>query len=315
MKWLIQWMMCPPFEQLKSFWGFTLYKESSSRLCRLISFADPLPPKKRHLRIFHNLSSDWNETPGTLLSQALREAEPLYVSSPAPLEQPVQIVLADSVNNLQPHQEEATTNNEQPFSTEDSLLRIKTSTTPSGTEPPYVNSTVTLATNSAEISQRRPSDPRLGNSCPVSSSGVNPALSPGGGWPVVTSAVPALAVAGQPVLSYSQHNDSSGTPGKKKVRFSLCYCCCCNYCYCYYYFYYYYYYYSSSLKHSRCVYCPPAHFCVRVVQLPLYFLASKEQGYFVSCYCRSHPVAEDFLLVLRCPTFPKSTLLDANLVT
>lgn len=178
---------------------------------------DPLPPKKRRLRIFHNLSSEWNETPGMLLSQALREAEPLYVSSPAPLEQPVQIVLADSVNNLQPHRGEATTNNEQPFSTEDSLLRIKTSTTPSGTEPPYVNSTVTLATNSAEISQRRPIDPRLGNSCPVTSSGVNPALSPGGGWPVATSAVPALAVTGQPVLSYSQNNDSSGTPGKKKV--------------------------------------------------------------------------------------------------
>ncbi|KAK2571082.1 Inactive histone-lysine N-methyltransferase 2E [Acropora cervicornis] len=173
--------------------------------------------RPRRLRIFHNLSSEWNETPGTLLSQALREAEPLYVSSPAPLEQPVQIVLADSVNNLQPHREEATTNNEQPFSTEDSLLRIKTSTTPSGTEPPYLNSTVTSATNSAEISQRRPIDPRLGNSCPVSSSGVNPALSPGGGWPVATSAVPALAVTGQPVLSYSQNNDSSGTPGKKKV--------------------------------------------------------------------------------------------------
>ena len=209
-----------------------------------------MPPKKRRLRIFHNLSSEWNETPGTLLSQALREAEPLYVSSPAPLEQPVQIVLADSVNNLQPHQEEATTNNEQPFSTEDSLLRIKTSTTPSGTEPPYVNSTVTLATNSADISQRRPIDPRLGNSCPVTSSGVNPALSPGGGWPVATSAVPALAVTGQPVLSYSQNNDSSGTPGKKKVRYYCYYCCCCNY---YYYYHYHYHYHYDSLKHSHCL--------------------------------------------------------------
>ena len=193
-------------------------KESPLRLYRLIAFADPLPPKKRHLRIFHNSSSEWNETSGTLLSQALREAEPLYVSSPSPLEQQVQIVLADSVNNLQPHREEPTANSEQPFSREDSLLRIKTSTTPSGAESPYLNSTVTLAASSAVISQRRPSDPRLGNSCPVSSSSVNPALSPGDGWPVVTSAVPALAVTGQPVLSYSQNNDSSGTPGKKKVR-------------------------------------------------------------------------------------------------
>ena len=124
--------------------------------------------------------------------------------------------MADSVNNLQPHRNETISNNEQFLAKEDSLLRIKTSTTSSGDERPYLNSTATIATSNAAISQRRPGDPRLVNNFPVSSN-TSPAVSSGGGWPVVSSDVHAPAT-GQQVLQFSQHGDSSGTPGKKKVR-------------------------------------------------------------------------------------------------
>ena len=194
-----------------------------------VSSTDPLPLKKRHLRNFQNVNLESKEsvkeTMRLLPSQALRE-EPLIVSSPVALEQQVQIVLADSVNDLQPHKEEPVTNSEQFSLKEETLLKVSTSTAPSSVETPYINSTVTLqstvvtaATNSAGILQRRPSDPRLVNISPVSSS-TNPVVSPGGGCPLVTSAVSPGAVpsTGQSVLQFSQSGDSSGTPSKKKVR-------------------------------------------------------------------------------------------------
>lgn len=151
--------------------------------------------------------------------------EPLIVSSPVALEQQVQIVLADSVNDLQPHKEEPITNNEQISLREETLLKVNTSIASSSIETK--NSTVTsqnyaitVTTSDSGILQRRPSDPRLVNNSPVTST--NPVLSPGYGLPVVTSSVSPVAVvapiAGQPVVQFSQSNDSSGTPGKKKVR-------------------------------------------------------------------------------------------------
>ena len=178
------------------------------------------------MRNFQNVNSveskePVKETMRLLPSQALRE-EPLIVSSPVALEQPVQIVLADSVNDLQPHKEEPVTNSEQFSLKEETLLKVSTSAALSSVESPHMNSTVTLqntvataSTNSAGISQRRPSDPRLVNISPVSSS-TNPVESSEGGFPVVTSAV--SPGAGPSVLQFSQSSDSCGTPGKKKVR-------------------------------------------------------------------------------------------------
>jgi len=194
----------------------------------ILHVTDPLPLKKRHLRKFQNtlLNSEEPvmETTRTFPSEPLQE-EPLIVSSPVALEQQVQIVLADSVNDLQPHKKEPITNNGQFSAKEEMLLKVSTSTAPSIVETTCMNSpvtshytVVTIATNSSGILQRRPSDPRLVNTSPVSSS-TNPVVSPGGGCPVVTSAVSPVAapVTGQPVLQFSQSSDSSGTPGKKKV--------------------------------------------------------------------------------------------------
>lgn len=195
-----------------------------------MSLSDPLPLKKRHLRKFQNMTSEseetFKETVQSLGGQTLRE-EPLIVSSPVPLEQQVQIVLADSVNNLQPHKQEPITNNEQLLPNEEAVLKGNISALPDSVETPYMNSVVssqgtvvTIAMTSAGILPRRPSDPRLVNSSPVSSS-TNSAVSPGGGCPVVTSAVSpgASSVSGQHVLQFSQNSDSSGTPGKKKVGY------------------------------------------------------------------------------------------------
>ena len=161
------------------------------------------------------------------LSSELVKEEPLIVSSPVTLEQQVQIVLADSVNDLQPQKEEPVTNTEQFSSKEETLLKVSTATIQGSVETTSMNSTVpsqntvvTIATSSSRILQRRPSDPRLVNISPVSSSSsTNPVVSPGGGFPVVTSAVSPLAapMTGQPVLQCLQSSDSSGTPGKKKV--------------------------------------------------------------------------------------------------
>ena len=165
------------------------------------------------------------ETVRNLSSETSCE-EPLIASSPVTLEQQVQIVLADSVNDLQPHKQEPITNNEQFSSKEEAILRVSISDAQSSTETISMNSTVssqntvvTIATSSSGILQRRPSDPRLVNISPVSSS-TNPVVSPGGGLPVVTSAVSPVAapMTGQPGLQFSQAGDSSGTPGKKKVR-------------------------------------------------------------------------------------------------
>ena len=199
----------------------------------LMSISDPLPLKKRHLRKFQNMTSEseftFKQTVQSLARQPLRE-EPLIVSSPVPLEQQVQIVLADSVNNLQPHKQEPITNNEQLVPNEEAGLKKDISAEPDSVESPYMTSlvssqgtVVSIAATTAGILPRRPSDPRLVNSSPVSSS-TNSAVSPGGGFPVVTSAVSpgASSVSGQPVLQFSQNSDSSGTPGKKKVRIT-CY--------------------------------------------------------------------------------------------
>lgn len=165
-----------------------------------------------------------NSTMQTISGESLCE-EPLIVRSPVALEQQVQIVLADSVNDLQPHKEEPITSSDQISLREQTLLKVNTSVTSSCIETK--NSTVTsqtyaltVTTSDTGIHQRRPSDPRLVNNSPVAST--NPVLSPGYGVPVVTSSVSPVAVvtpiAGQSVMQFSQSNDSSGTPGKKKVR-------------------------------------------------------------------------------------------------
>ena len=146
-------------------------------------------------------------------------------SSVALEQQQVQIVLADSVNDLQPHKEEPITNSEQISSREETLLRVKTSNAPSNileTKNSIVtlqNNTIAVTTSDSGILQRRPSDPRLVNISPVSNT--NPFVSPGYGFPLVTSTVSPVAVvrpiAGQSVVQLQQSNDSSGTPGKKKV--------------------------------------------------------------------------------------------------
>ena len=150
---------------------------------------------------------------------------PLIVSSPVALEQQVQIVLADSVNDLQPHKEEPLTTNEQIPRREELLLKVNTSNTPSVLETTNSsvtsqNNTITVTTGGSGILQRRPSDPRLVNNSPVTST--TPVISPGYGPPVATSAVSPVGVVahitGQPVLQLSQSNDTSGTPAKKKVR-------------------------------------------------------------------------------------------------
>ena len=189
---------------------------------------DPLPLKKRHLRRYQKMASEPEEpaksTTRTISSELPCE-EPLIVSSPVALEQQVQIVLADSVNDLQPHKEEPITNSEQISSREETLLRVKTSNAPSNileTKNSIVtlqNNTIAVTTSDSGILQRRPSDPRLVNISPVSNT--NPFVSPGYGFPLVTSTVSPVAVvppiAGQSVVQLPQSNDSSGTPGKKKV--------------------------------------------------------------------------------------------------
>ena len=186
---------------------------------------DPLPLKKRHLRRYQKMASEPEEpvksTTRTISSELPCE-EPLIVSSPVALEQQVQIVLADSVNDLQPHKEEPITNNEQISS----LLRVNTSHSSSSIETKNLivtlqnNAITAVTTSDSGILQRRPSDPRLVNNSPVTST--NPVVSPGYGVPLVTSTVSPVAVvapiAGQPVMQFPQSNDSSGTPGKKKVR-------------------------------------------------------------------------------------------------
>ena len=165
-----------------------------------------------------------NLTTQAISNETLCE-EPLIVSSPVALEQQVQIVLADSVNDLQPHKEEPMRNNEQISLSEQTLLKVNTSIVSSCIETK--NSTVTspnyamaVTTSDSGVLQRRPSDPRLVNNSPVTST--NPVFPPGYGVPVVTSSVSPVAVvtpiAGQSVVQFSQSNDSSGTPGKKKVR-------------------------------------------------------------------------------------------------
>ena len=169
-----------------------------------------------------------NLTRQTISGEPLCE-EPLIVSSPVALEQQVQIVLADSVNDLQPHkedQEESIINNEQISMREQTFLKINTSIASSCIETKHSTvtsqnyTTITVTTSESGLLQRRPSDPRLVNNSPVTST--NPVLSPSYGVPVVTSSVSPVAVvtpiAGQSVMQFSQSNDSSGTPGKKKVR-------------------------------------------------------------------------------------------------
>ena len=207
-----------------------LYSNSLFYLCECsLLFTDPLPLKKRHLKKFQSTTFEpekpVKETMRTLSNNSLCE-EPLIVSSPVTLEQQVQIVLADSVNDLQPHKENILSNHEQFSSKEETLLRVGTSHVISAGENLIANSSLsshstvdTLATSSSGILQRRPSDPRLVNNSPVSSTSSNPAGSPGGGIPVVSSAVSpgAVPVIGQSVMQCSQSIDSSGTPGKKKV--------------------------------------------------------------------------------------------------
>lgn len=172
-----------------------------------------------------------NFTTQTISGNALCE-EPLIVSSPVALEQQVQIVLADSVNDLQPHKEPFT-NNEQISLREQTLLKVNTSIASNCIETKSSavtsqNYAIAVTGSDSGILQRRPSDPRLVNNSPVTST--NPVLSPGYGIPVVTSSVSPVAVvtpiAGQSVVQFTQSNDSTGTPGKKKVRklsFLLCY--------------------------------------------------------------------------------------------
>ena len=207
-----------------------MYLNSLFYLCESsLLFTDPLPLKKRHLRKFQSTTFEpekpVKETMRTLSNDALCD-EPLIVSSPVTLEQQVQIVLADSVNDLQPHKDNTLSNHEQFSSKEETLLRVGTSHVLSAGENLIANSSFsshsavdTLATSSSGILQRRPSDPRLVNNSPVSSTSTNPAGSPGGGIPVVSSAVSpgAVPVIGQSVVQCSQSIDSSGTPGKKKV--------------------------------------------------------------------------------------------------
>ena len=187
-----------------------------------------MPLKKRHLRRYQKMACE-SEEPANLTTQTISGEplceEPLIVRSPVALEQQVQIVLADSVNDLQPHKEEPITSSDHISLREQTLLKVNSSVASSFIETK--NSTVTsqtyaltVTTSDTGIHQRRPSDPRLVNNSPVAST--NPVLSPGYGVPVVTSSVSPVAVvtpiAGQSVMQFSQSNDSSGTPGKKKVR-------------------------------------------------------------------------------------------------
>jgi len=200
---------------------------SSLRRNGLPKSIDPLPLKKRHLRRYQKMASE-SEEPANLTTQTISGEplceEPLIVRSPVALEQQVQIVLADSVNDLQPHNEELITSSDQISLREQTLLKVNSSVASSFIETK--NSTVTsqtyaltVTTSDTGIHQRRPSDPRLVNNSPGAST--NTALSPGYGVPVVTSSVSPVAVvtpiAGQSVMQFSQNNDSSGTPGKKKV--------------------------------------------------------------------------------------------------
>ncbi|KAL9959424.1 hypothetical protein ACROYT_G032747 [Oculina patagonica] len=203
---------------------------SSLRRNGLPKIIDPLPLKKRHLRRYQKMASESEEpvksttqTTRTISSELPCE-EPLIVSSPVALEQQVQIVLADSVNDLQPHKEEPISNNERISSREETLLRVSTSnaTTSIETKNSIVasqNTTIAVSTSESGILQRRPSDPRLVNNSPVTST--NPVVSPGYGVPAVTSTVSPVAVvapiAGHSVMQFPAGNDSSGTPGKKKV--------------------------------------------------------------------------------------------------
>lgn len=194
----------------------------------LIHFSlDTLPLKKRHLKRYQEMSSEPEQSANSARTLPTEPAcgEPLIVCSPTALEQQVQIVLADSVNDLQPHREEGlTATNEQTPLRDELLLKVNVSNASNIVET--TNSTVisennalTVTTGDSSILQRRPSDPRLVNNSPVSS--IAPVVSPGYPPPVVAGAVSPVSVVatipGQPVLQLSQGNDTSGTPGKKKV--------------------------------------------------------------------------------------------------
>lgn len=191
-------------------------------------FQDTLPLKKRHLKRYREMSSASEQTAnlGRTVPTEPACGEPLIVSSPVALEQQVQIVLADSVNDLQPHKGEAlSATNEQIPLREELLLKVNVSNASNILETANStalseNNTLTVATGESGILQRRPSDPRLVNNSPVSS--IAPVISLGYPPPVVTCAVSPVSVAatipGQPVLQLSQGNDTSGTPGKKKVQ-------------------------------------------------------------------------------------------------
>nr|XP_058960412.1 inactive histone-lysine N-methyltransferase 2E-like isoform X1 [Pocillopora verrucosa] len=188
---------------------------------------DTLPLKKRHLKRYREMSSASEQTAnlGRTVQTEPACGEPLIVSSPVALEQQVQIVLADSVNDLQPHKGEAlSATNEQIPLREELLLKVNVSNASNILETANStalseNNALTVATGESGILQRRPSDPRLVNNSPVSS--IAPVISLGYPPPVVTCAVSPVSVAatipGQPVLQLSQGNDTSGTPGKKKV--------------------------------------------------------------------------------------------------
>lgn len=200
---------------------------SSLRRNGLPKIVDTLPLKKRHLKRYQEMSSEPEQSANSARTLPTEPAcgEPLIVCSPTALEQQVQIVLADSVNDLQPHREEGlTATNEQTPLRDELLLKVNVSNASNIVET--TNSTVisennalTVTTGDSSILQRRPSDPRLVNNSPVSS--IAPVVSPGYPPPVVAGAVSPVSVVatipGQPVLQLSQGNDTSGTPGKKKV--------------------------------------------------------------------------------------------------
>ncbi|KAJ7377586.1 Histone-lysine N-methyltransferase 2E [Desmophyllum pertusum] len=122
---------------------------SSLRRNGLPKIIDPLPLKKRHLKRYQNMACEMEEPANSTIQTFPSEPpceEPLIVSSPVALEQPVQIVLADSVNDLQPHKEETiTVNNEQIPLREETLLKVHTCSTSSSIET--INSTVTSPNN------------------------------------------------------------------------------------------------------------------------------------------------------------------------
>ena len=196
--------------------------------CDFLLYADPLPLKKRHLKKFQTMSSE----PAKLTTAVASECrgnepccdEPLIVSSPVALEQQVQIVLADSVNDLQPHKQETRLGTELLSLREGKLVRPHTTAALSSVDSNVLTANTQTAgngvsTTSMTISLWRPSDPRLVNISPVSST-YPPILPPSSGVaPVVNVTSPVSAsLPSQSVSLFPQGSDySSGTPGKKKV--------------------------------------------------------------------------------------------------